>query len=134
MFVRTANKGDGNTFSTSAVLAVKVFPRLGHRKSETGYAVMKRQLIIGSLFGLALGGVLTSSIAYGVFTDEARTTGQLDAPVMTPDRAQGTESVQFEGQPPLRPGSGRVGAPAAPALHQSPPVALDAQADTIPTV
>lgn len=94
---------------------------------------MKRQLIIGSLLGVALGGVLTSSIAHGVFTRGQSATpapmgSQLDLDVEQ-------EATTFDGQPPLRPGSDRVGLPPAPQPSAEIPVALDAQVEAdSPTV
>ena len=88
---------------------------------------MKRQLIIGSLLGVALGGVLTSGIAHGVFTD-----GQsaMPAPVGSQlDLGVEQEATTFDGQPPLRPGSDRVGLPPAPTPSAEIPIALDAQVD-----
>jgi len=88
---------------------------------------MKRQLIIGSLLGVALGGVLTSSIAHGVFTQgEATTPAPMGSQL---DLDQEQEATTFDGQPPLRPGSDRVGLPLEPRPSAEIPVALDAQVD-----
>ena len=88
---------------------------------------MIRQLIIGSLFGAALGGVLTASIAHGVFVHEVAEPGVGGA---TPDTAVpgagleggGTSSVAH---PPLRPGSARLGLPPVPRPAPDLPLALD---------
>lgn len=86
---------------------------------------MKRQLIIGSLLGVALGGVLTSSIAHGVFTNGESATPAPMGSQLDLDAEQ--EATTFDGQPPLRPGSDRVGLPPAPQPSAEIPIALDAQ-------
>ncbi len=90
---------------------------------------MNRQLIIGSLIGIALGGVLTSSIANGVFagpdaTASVSTGSETAEPVL--DASDDGALPTFDGAPPLRPGSDRVGVPATPAPTPEIPVALDA--------
>ena len=101
---------------------------------------MKRQVVIGSLVGIALGAVLTASIAHGFFADDERSTpaegrqdaadGPDDEPTLSDRDAQ-----TFEGQPPLRPGSLRIGPPVAHVPTAEVPVALDAPAlPTTPTV
>lgn len=92
---------------------------------------MNRQLIIGSLFGIALGGVLTSSIAHGVFGERTMTAATEAAGSEAAEAVLDTVQTlpAFDGAPPLRPGSARVGRPAAPTLAAEVPVALDAQAE-----
>jgi len=98
---------------------------------------MNRQLIMGSLFGVVLGAFLTSSMAYGVFTADATaaTPRGAKAAVPAPAALTGSLSDYGQGQPPLRPGSRRIGPDAAPELSAEIPVALDAQsAESSPTV
>jgi len=91
---------------------------------------MNRQLIIGSLIGIALGGVLTSSIANGTFAGPKAAQATLpstDGALVEPT-ADGDALTSFDGAPPLRPGSARVGRPEAPTPTAEIPVALDAHA------
>lgn len=90
---------------------------------------MRRQIVIGGLVGIALGGLVTFSLANGVFGGTA-SAAQVDAPTGPPETKRDSVREAFssyEGQPPLRPGSTRL-APEAPEVARtaaSAPVALD---------
>lgn len=91
---------------------------------------MNRQLIIGSLIGIALGGLLTSSIARGMFSPPAVVSaGPAVSDVTESHATPDLDGLSgFDGAPPLRPGSARVGRPAAVPLAPELPIALDAHA------
>ncbi len=94
---------------------------------------MIRQLIIGSLFGIALGGVATASIAHGVFAG----VGEDSTATESTDSAHHEAASIRAGsrmQPPLRPGSARVTPPPAATAAPDLPVALDAHPTDKPTV
>ena len=90
---------------------------------------MRRQIVIGSLVGIALGGLVTFSLANGVF-GASSSAAQAENPAPAPQTKRDSVREAFssyDGQPPLRPGSDRfveerpqVARPAASA-----PVALE---------
>lgn len=99
---------------------------------------MDRQLIMGSGLGIALGALLTASIAYGVFVPQPHAPRGSDAAAVTAPLhvgSPGVDATYATGNPPLRPGSHRVGPPVQATPAPEVPVALDARStDEAPTV
>ena len=85
---------------------------------------MKRQLVIGSLIGVVLGGALTASIAHGMFDRGAEKTEQ-ERPAKTKQESLERTLSTYDGLPPLRPGGVRIAPEPQAAPTRQVPVAVD---------
>ena len=91
---------------------MKVLGRSNHElKAETAH--MKRQVVIGGLVGVALGGLITASFAHGVLSWRSAQgkaeAPAVEAPAHTDEDADDVDAAQsdarFVPHRPLRPGS-----------------------------